>query len=860
MAFRRRLLRLFVIAFFAFVAIWVRVIQLQVFEGDEWAERARRKRQRVVDLPAPRGRIVDRHGQVVARDVPIFQLALVGREWQRRARLRCSACGALHFYEVGGRAPTRPCPCREPASVLEPAPLPDLSELEALLALPPGEIAKRADERVAKVGELVGLRRERLLAEGNYQFLLKHKLDTFEFDMLLRPYVIVPRLPPEAVRLIELDDEGTYRGFRVRTDLRREYAPNGPASQLLGYVSVVHDRKELERLRDLYGDNVTLDTRVGRAGLEKALQALLLGRKGFLREARDSGGDFSIVIEEDRPERGNEIRLALTTEACLRAEKAMGNWAKREGYFPQAQPSGGFVALRADTGAVVAWGELPRLDVSQDLARLFEDADAKAHFDPEVGQWCPPEGASLPEGETLDEWRARLSKPAPLHLSRVDRVAVEPGSTFKVFIGLGLLEGLRHMPQGTHLPYEGAFVCGGRRFIPGCHHHAPVSFEGAIETSCNRYFALSLREFGSHWPVYRRTVPALLSRLGFGELTGVDVAGEGAGTFLQDWVDFDPRAVAQAAVREARAAPREGQAGARAVELRVGSRLPAKVAGRDPARLEDLLDLVLGEALRVAPGGRVVLTLAGGTRENRYVDVRFDVSAQPHPDGPAPEPLDTEGLTRAVARLGGALEADVKAGGVVTLSFTLGYHDAIGVGPGEPPVILADDGRNFAIGQGPIAVTPLQMARAVAALANGGRLVTPTVALSAGDAPLGEQAPYLGLDPDDLRRVREGMRRVASGSQGTARGTPWHTVPATVYGKTGTAQAGSWWARGIPAREREGPWHHWFVGFAEAPGVPTLAFACVLHSRTEPSAAHTAVNAVQEFLAWWFTAGPDVAK
>ena len=57
----------------------------------------------------------------------------------------------------------------------------------------------------------------------------------------------------------------------------------------------------------------------------------------------------------------------------------------------------------------------------------------------------------------------------------------------------------------------------------------------------------------------------------------------------------------------------------------------------------------------------------------------------------------------------------------------------------------------------------------------------------------------------------------------------------------------------------KGPWHHWFAGFSEAPGLRPIAFACVLHARTEGAAAITSATAVREFLPWWSVHGPASA-
>lgn len=98
------------------------------------------------------------------------------------------------------------------------------------------------------------------------------------------------------------------------------------------------------------------------------------------------------------------------------------------------------------------------------------------------------------------------------------------------------------------------------------------------------------------------------------------------------------------------------------------------------------------------------------------------------------------------------------------------------------PVWRVGDTYNTSIGQYGWQVTLLQSVRAVAALANGGTLVTPTILL-------GERTPTenLNLDPTELRVVQEGMRQAVT--DGTAQSL---LVPGvTVAAKTGTAETGA---------------------------------------------------------------------
>lgn len=92
------------------------------------------------------------------------------------------------------------------------------------------------------------------------------------------------------------------------------------------------------------------------------------------------------------------------------------------------------------------------------------------------------------------------------------------------------------------------------------------------------------------------------------------------------------------------------------------------------------------------------------------------------------------------------------------------------------------DTYHTAIGQYAMQITPIEAARAIAAVANGGKLVKPTIL--AGQAPQGES---VAVSPDALQVVREGMRLGAT--EGTSIGL--NDLSFThIAGKTGTAQLG----------------------------------------------------------------------
>ncbi len=107
------------------------------------------------------------------------------------------------------------------------------------------------------------------------------------------------------------------------------------------------------------------------------------------------------------------------------------------------------------------------------------------------------------------------------------------------------------------------------------------------------------------------------------------------------------------------------------------------------------------------------------------------------------------------------------------------------------------DAVNSSIGQGDVLTTPLQVAAAYAAVANGGTLFAPQVGqrLVAPDGTLVEELEpvvlgNLGLDAAELGVIQQGLEDVVMAARGTGagafRGFPLDQIP--VAGKTGTAE------------------------------------------------------------------------
>jgi penicillin-binding protein 2 len=139
--------------------------------------------------------------------------------------------------------------------------------------------------------------------------------------------------------------------------------------------------------------------------------------------------------------------------------------------------------------------------------------------------------------------------------------------------------------------------------------------------------------------------------------------------------------------------------------------------------------------------------------------------------------------------------------------------------------IIGGELANISIGQGEVLATPLQVAQAMAAIANGENLLQPRLVLQVQDvhdrvisATEVEVRRKLGMDPEHRDVLVKGMVAVVSGSGGT--GHAASIKHAQIAGKTGTGQ----WK---PAQNQN---LAWFSGFLPANN-PVYAFAALYEGR-----------------------------
>ncbi len=150
------------------------------------------------------------------------------------------------------------------------------------------------------------------------------------------------------------------------------------------------------------------------------------------------------------------------------------------------------------------------------------------------------------------------------------------------------------------------------------------------------------------------------------------------------------------------------------------------------------------------------------------------------------------------------------------------------------------DTYHTAIGQYGFQITPIQAVRFVAAIANGGKLLTPK--LLASSTP---QYSMINIRDEDLQIVREGMREAVTSQRFDATVKALNIAGIQIAGKTGTAQIGT----------KNQYMNSWNIGFWPSDH-PRYAYAAVLE-KAPAGTASGAAPGLKPFFEWLIANHPE---
>lgn len=380
---------------------------------------------------------------------------------------RLQVLDTQHYAELADRNRIRTVPIIAPRGrILDRYGRVLLDNYPAFSVLLERDSAEQVDQHAAEIAAGLGLDPSELRAE----------VDAAAGLPRYQPIVIKSDASPADIAFVE-----SHRADIPCLDLlavqRRQYPADDFLAHVLGYVGEVSP-EDIARSHGRFrpGDVV------GKFGLERQYNDILMGTDGSQRVIVDSRGRVRGTLEETPAIPGKPIRLTIDEDLQTVAADDL------------ADKVGAVVALNPQTGAVLVMASRPAFDPNE-FARGISPA----------------------------EWKQLNDDPAHPLLNRAIQAQLAPGSVFKIIMATAMLQ------SGVPADNFTAFCPGSATFYGRVFHcwdkkgHGRVDLHNAIVHSCDVFFYNVGMRLGIDRISYYAT------HLGLGHRTGIDLPGEEPG-------------------------------------------------------------------------------------------------------------------------------------------------------------------------------------------------------------------------------------------------------------------------------------------------------------------------------------------
>ncbi|WP_432664232.1 penicillin-binding transpeptidase domain-containing protein [Wukongibacter baidiensis] len=763
-----------------FLILFVRLSNLTIVEGEKRRENSENIRKKDIPIVAPRGEIKDRNGVLIAGNVPSFTVQLVRSELPKK-ELEEVAIKLIDLLDRNGEKHIEFPILIEDGNyyyshdrdienwleslgkgyenlkdaeavfnkiVEENLPFEDLEKGKAqeyLIAMnitPPISVSKMkflaqiekesflnsyrldinidAKEAFKKIRDKYNISTGYSDNDARKILIIKHALKQQGYLQYF-PLRIASDISEESAILIE-EDGMELPGIGVAIEPKRHYQSGNLAAHVIGYLGKISREWEIKKYVDEY--KYSKNDIIGKTGIEGKYELVLRGQNGVKSVEVDTYGRTVNELEEFiKPMPGKDIYLTIDAklqkiaednlEYALEEVRKGGTFESKWGDYTFSDKtlknatSGAVVAVDVKTGEILALANYPS-------------------YSPEL----------FATGISNKDYKSLLPKnkrdpiaPRPLY-NIATFTAVQPGSTFKMLVGLGAIEnGLdptRQFVDGKYIKIGdktfGSWMWNDYRMS----HGSNIDLYKAIEESVNYYFFNLSMDYD-----YYKKKPLNL--------------GIGINTFLDYATKFGLGDKTGIEIREVSYGVPDPEGKARNIKYLLKRKLEATAKNyfedeilNDEEKLSSVVSEIVNWGDENPSRGKIIRDLKNiGVKEEKIYEL-----------------------------------ADlVKYSYFNQMKFKEG------------------DAFNLSIGQGDHAYTPIQMARYISAIANGGYLNDLRLTKKVGDEIVkGKPAEKIVLKNDNnLNHIKKGMLKVTQGSEGTARKL-FKDFPVKVAAKTGTAQ------------------------------------------------------------------------
>lgn len=500
----------------------VRLVDLQIVKGSEYAEINNERLVRAYSVAAPRGEILDNKGKPLVENRTGYSIRVqkIGLNDDELNRILYSAAKLAAEYgaetessfpivkdengksltfdftieENGGTRPVEGV--KYPKTTEKPdEKTSDAKETEDKTNAGDSEEKKAEKLEVWKkdnkltdfssAEEILGFYEKKYAVSSEYDSdtalaitAIRYAMDKANFSEK-NSYKLCRDVDMAVVQQIK-EQYSDFPGIDVVIEPFRSFTKGTLAAHILGRTGRIYAEEYAEMKNDGYGIN----DMIGKDGLEKVLEKYLKGKDGYKSVEMSRGGGVTRILQDKEPKSGNYAKLTLDRDL----QEATENALKEKISQAVGTGSGAAIAVNPKTGGVLAMASYPTYDLS-----------------------------------TFNEEYDKLikSKSKPL-INRVLNGTYSPGSTFKPLTSVAALESGTITPD-TYITDLGKYTYY-PSYQPTClvysssgATHGTINVSQAIGVSCNYFFYDVGRRMGIE------TLDQYASNFGLGQTTGIEL-------------------------------------------------------------------------------------------------------------------------------------------------------------------------------------------------------------------------------------------------------------------------------------------------------------------------------------------------
>ena len=487
----RRYFVFYILFAFAAFVIATRLLNLQIVNGNYYREKSDIRTVRSVELIAPRGELLDRNGRAIVSNRTGYNVYILSSRGRTAEKLNKLIYNLLETVKNSR------------------------GSIESVLpiSVENNKYVFSVDKKEEKKWKSKNGFDSSINAEKVMDNLIdKYKIDKNEYSKadriyiagvrlnminrgfsIVSPYLFAEDVPIDEISVIK-EQSQSFPNVSILTQPVRNYPYGSLGAHMLGRVGLI-SAEEYEQNED---NGYTINSRIGKDGIEKYLEDYLRGENGSGSIEQTTGGHSMGQSVEIAPVSGRDVNLTIDLDMQLACEEALKN-------------------------------TISNISSSSDNAAGGRDADAGSMVVIDVNTGDILAMASYPSYEITSfasEYNKLLKNPSKPLFNRALAGTYSPASTFKLLIGAAALE------EKIITPDEEILDTGKYTFFkdyqPACWiynqsgggTHGYLNVSEAIRDSCNIFFF----DVGRRLTIEK--INEYAKKFGFGQKSGIELASE----------------------------------------------------------------------------------------------------------------------------------------------------------------------------------------------------------------------------------------------------------------------------------------------------------------------------------------------